>query len=60
MTSTDKFVGYLVSVECKNLFYQGIVSHIDSNKALIQLKNVFQNGIHCGNKLIDIKLEKKF
>jgi len=55
MTSTDKFVGYLVSVECKDLFYQGIVTQIDSNKALIQLKNVFQNGIHCGSKLVDIK-----
>lgn len=55
MTSTDKFVGYLVSVECKDIFYQGIVTQIDSNKALIQLKNVFQNGIHCGSKLIDIK-----
>lgn len=55
MTSTDKFVGYLVSVECKDFFYQGIVTQIDSNKALIQLKNVFQNGIHCGSKLVDIK-----
>ena len=55
MTSTDKFVGYLVSVECKNLFYQGIVTHIDSSKALLQLKNVFQNGIHCGARIVDIK-----
>ena len=54
MTS-DKFIGYLVSVECKNVFYQGIVTNIDSNKAVIQLKNCFQNGLHCGNKLIDIK-----
>ena len=55
MTSTDKFVGYLVSVECKDLFYQGIVTQIGSTKAIIQLKNVFQNGIHCGTKLVDIK-----
>jgi hypothetical protein len=55
MTSTDKFVGYLVSVECKDIFYQGIVTQIDSIKSLIQLKNVFQNGIHCGSKLVDIK-----
>lgn len=55
MTSTDKFVGYLVSVDCKDIFYQGVVTQIDPNKALIQLKNVFQNGIHCGSKLVDIK-----
>lgn len=55
MTSTDKFIGYLVSVECKNLFYQGIVANIDPNKAIIQLKNCFQNGIQCGSKLIEIK-----
>lgn len=56
MTSTDKFLGYLVSVECKNIFYQGIVANIDPNKAIIQLKNCFQNGIQCGAKLIEIKL----
>jgi hypothetical protein len=55
MTSTDKFVGFLVSVECRDFFYQGIVTQIDQTKALIQLKNVFQNGIHCGSKLVDIK-----
>ncbi len=55
MSSTDKFVGFLVSVECRDFFYQGIVTHIDPNKALLQLKNVFQNGIHCGAKLVDIK-----
>lgn len=57
MSSTDsnRFVGYLVSVECKNIFYQGIVTTIDSAKAIIQLKNCFQNGIHCGNKIVEIK-----
>jgi hypothetical protein len=57
---TDKFIGYLVSVECKNLFYQGIVASIDSTKAIIQLKNCFQNGIHCGAKLIEIKYNFSF
>jgi hypothetical protein len=55
MTTTNRFVGYLVSVECKNIFYQGIVTNIDPSKAVIQLKNCFQNGIHLGSKLIDIK-----
>ena len=55
MTSTDKFVGYLVSVDCKDIFYQGVVTQIDPTKTLIQLKNVFQNGIHCGSKLVDIQ-----
>ena len=55
MTSTDKFVGYLVSVDCKDIFYQGVVTQIDQEKSIIQLKNVFQNGIHCGTRLVDIK-----
>ena len=54
MTS-DKFIGYLVSVECKNVFYQGIVSNIDPIKAVIQLKDCYQNGINCGSKLVDLK-----
>ena len=54
--ASKKFVGYLVSVECKSIFYQGIVANIDADKAIIQLKNCFQNGLHCGtNKLVDIK-----
>lgn len=55
MASVDKFVGYLISIECRNLFYQGVVSSIDSANGSIQLRNCFQNGLHCGNKLIDIK-----
>ena len=60
MTTTNRFVGYLVSVECKNVFYQGIVTTIDSNKAAIQLKNCIQNGIHLGSKLADIKYDYYF
>jgi hypothetical protein len=51
----DKFADYLVSIECKNVFYQGIVAKIDSKNAIIRLKNCFQNGLSCGNKLIEIK-----
>jgi hypothetical protein len=56
-TTINKFIGYLVSIETKNqqTFYQGIINDINSDKALIQLKNCYQNGLHCGpNKLIDI------
>jgi hypothetical protein len=51
----EKFADYLVSIECKNVFYQGIVAKIDSKNALIRLKNCFQNGLSCGNKIIEIK-----
>jgi hypothetical protein len=53
--SCKNFIGYLVSIECKNVFYQGIVTLIDSTKGIIQLKNCFKNGLHCGNQLVDIK-----
>ena len=54
-TAGNKFVGYLVSVESKNVFYQGIVNAILADRGVIQLKNCFQNGVHCGVKLIDIR-----
>jgi hypothetical protein len=49
------FIGYLVSIESKNTFYQGIVSLIDLNQNLIQLKNGYKNGIQYPNCLIEIK-----
>ena len=52
------FIGYLVSIESKNTFYQGIVSLIDLNQNLIQLKNGYKNGIQYPNCLIEIKWEK--
>lgn len=55
MTSNSKFIGYLVSIESKNVFYQGIINQIDAEKAIIQLKNCFQNGLNLGSKLIDVK-----
>lgn len=51
----NKFVGYLVSVESKNVFYQGVVNAILPDRGVIQLKNCFQNGVHCGVRLIDIR-----
>jgi hypothetical protein len=54
-SSSNKFVGYLVSIESKNTFYQGVVNAINSDKGIIQLSNCFQNGLHCGSKLVDIK-----
>ena len=51
----NNFIGYLVSIESKNTFYQGIVYLIDLNKNLIQLKNVFKNGMQEPNSLIEIK-----
>lgn len=51
----EKFIGYLVSIESKNVFYQGIVSLIDLNKNLIQLKNCYKNGIQITNQTIDIR-----
>ncbi|CAF0730117.1 unnamed protein product [Brachionus calyciflorus] len=55
MTSSNKFTGYLVSIESKNVFYQGVINLIDSQNAVIQLKNCFQNGISLGSKVVDIK-----
>ncbi|RMZ95771.1 enhancer of mRNA-decapping 3 [Brachionus plicatilis] len=55
MMSNNNFVGYLVSVESKNLFFQGVINLIDTKNSIIQLKNCFQNGINLGDKLVDIK-----
>lgn len=50
-----QFVGYLVSIECKNTFYQGIVCGIDLNSNNIQLKHCYKDGMRCGSKLVEIK-----
>lgn len=53
--SNNNFVGYLVSIESKNIFFQGVINSIDTKNSIIQLKNCFQNGINLGAKLIDVK-----
>lgn len=53
--STNNFVGYLVSIETRNVFFQGIINSIDTKNSLIQIKNCFQNGINLGPKLVDVK-----
>ena len=53
-------IGLLISVDCKNVFYQGIVATFDQSKGVIQLKNCIKNGIHLGSKLADIKYDFYF
>lgn len=54
-STPNRFIGFLLSIECKNVFYQGIVQSIDVDRDLLSLKNCFQNGVSCGEKMIDIK-----
>lgn len=54
-STPNNFIGFLLSIECKNTFYQGIVHNIDAGKELIFLKNCFQNGISCGEKIVEVK-----
>ena len=53
--ANNNFIGYLVSIESNNIFYQGIVNSIDLNKNLIQLKNAYKNGMQYPDSLIEIK-----
>lgn len=53
--NVNMFVGHLLSIETKNVFYQGIVNKIDLQMGCIYLKNCFQNGLSCGDKLVEIK-----
>ena len=51
----NNFIGYLVSIESNNSYYQGTVNLIDVNKNLIQLKNVYKNGMLYPESVIEIK-----
>ncbi len=54
-TMATNFIGYLVSIESNNIFYQGIVNFIDLSKNLIQLKNAYKNGMQYPDSIIEIK-----
>ena len=48
-------MGYLVSVECKNTFYQGVIDVLDVANNVLRLKKCYANGMNCGAKLVEIK-----
>jgi len=48
-------VGYLVSVECKNTFYQGVIDVLDVANNVLRLKKCYANGMNCGTNLVEIK-----
>lgn len=54
-TSGTNFVGYLLSIESKSVFYQGVVASIDLNRDIMCLKNCFQNGVSLGDKQLEIR-----
>jgi hypothetical protein len=41
----NNFLGYLVSIECNNVFYQGTVSKIDLVQNTIKLTDYYRNGL---------------
>lgn len=51
----EPFVGYLVSVECKNTFYQGVIDKLDVANNVLRLTKCFANGMNCGSKFVEIK-----
>jgi len=54
---TQKWLGYLLSIDCGGDLgrFQGRVSHIDSGRQNLVLKNVTKNGITCGADSITVK-----
>jgi len=45
----DKFVGYAVSITCRNDLgsYQGQICNVDPKEQTLTLKKAFKNGIPC-------------